>query len=296
MNVDDIEVHDLSIENVQMAWMTDDVMSLVDLSLTYIGGKPPGFLSVRGRNGATLPQWMTAGYVKQLVQELDVGSSYIALLRRLLIEDEQVASTRRGLFKAQLRNQLPMLALEKKIKGESAITSRGVEIIQQLMHQDRLTAHDSVVMRPLELSPYEGAAVDTVVNMFVFGARQKSVGPFVLYSPFNSEVLREFVSWQALLAAIKQAGPLNDQVLEWMPQKSRGYYVEGGFDRPHLESVLLEGELALLPRRPATLSERVLVGDHFEFLFDANNGATSSRKEWPRASLCRVISAASKAL
>ena len=273
VNVDDIEVHDLSIENLQMAWMTDDVMSLVDLSLTYIGGKPPGFLSVRGRNGVTLPQWMNAGYVKQLVQELDVGSSYIALLRRLLIEDEQVARTRRGLFKAQLRNQLPMLALEKKIKGESAITSRGVEIIQQLMHQDRLTAHDSVVIRPLELSPYEGAKVDTVLNMFIFGPRQKSVGPFVLYSPFNSEVLREFVSWQALLTAIKQAGPLNDQVLEWMPQKSRGYYVEGGFDRPHLESVLLEGELALLPRRPATLSERVLEGDHFEFLFDANTGA-----------------------
>ncbi|MFJ4115197.1 hypothetical protein ACIPV9_02060 [Pseudomonas psychrophila] len=106
VNVDDIEVHDLSIENLQMAWMTDDVMSLVDLSLTYIGGKPPGFLSVRGRNGVTLPQWMNAGYV-----------------------------------------------------------------------------------------------------------------------------------------------------------------------RPHLESVLLEGELALLPRRPATLSERVLEGDHFEFLFDANTGA-----------------------
>lgn len=273
LDVADIEVHDLSIENLQMAWLTEDVMSLVDMALTYIGGKPPGFLSVRGRNGVTLPPWMDAGYAKRLVMELDVGSSYIALLKRVLIEDEQVANTRRVLFKDQLRNQLPMLALEKKIKNESAITASGVDIVHQLMRKDRLSATDSIVIRPLEFSPYSSAPVDTVANMFILGTRQKNTGPFVLYSPFSHQVLREFASWPSLFDAIRQPGELNDHVMEWMPPQSRKYYVDGGFDRPHLESVMLEGQLALLPRSPATLSERVLVGDHFEFMYDSNTSA-----------------------
>lgn len=270
LDLADVEVHDLGIESWQMGWLTDDVMSLVDLSLIYIGGKPPGFLSVRGRNGVALPSWMNAAYAKQLVSELDVGSSYIALLKRLLIDDEPVVKTRQALFKAQLQSQLPMLALEKKIRHQGAMTARGVDIVRQVMHKDRLGADDSVALRPLEFTPYAGGAVDTVANMFVVGTRQKTVGPFVLYAPFTDEVLREFATWQALFEAVKQPGELQDQVLAWMPRASRKYYADGGFERPHLESVLLEGELALLPRNPASLSERVLLGDHFGFLFDTN--------------------------
>lgn len=269
LNLDDIEAHELGIDNLQMAWMTDEVMSLVEMSLTYIGGKPPGFLSIRGRNGVELPAWMNADYARQLVSELDIGSAYIALLKRLLIDDEALANTRRQLFKTQLRNQLPMVALEKKIKKQSGLTGPGFRIIQQLMLLDSLTDSDTLVIRPLEFAPYAGAPIDTVNNMFVFGSRHKEQGPFLLYSPFSNEVLREFATWPLLFEAIKQPGELHDQVLEWLPPASRRYYTDGGFDRPHIESVFLEGFLAYLPRDQAALSLRVVRGDHFEFLYNS---------------------------
>lgn len=270
LDLDDVEIHELGIVNLQMAWLSDEVMSLVEMSMIFIGGKPAGFFSVRGRNGVVLPRWLDADYARQLVSELDIGTSYLALLQRLLIDDEPVVKTRRQLFKAQLRNQLPMLALEKKINNQSGMTIAGFTLVRQLLLKDKLERTDALAIRPLEFSPYAGAAVDTVANMFVLGARQKSQGPFMLYSPFSSEVFREFVSWPLLLEAIRQPGTLHDQVLEWLPSASRRYYVDGGFERPHLESVFLEGYLALLPRNPAATSERVVLGDHFEFFYNTN--------------------------
>lgn len=270
LDLDAVEIHELGIVNLQMAWLSDEVMSLVEMSMIFIGAKPPGFFSVRGRNGVVLPRWLDADYARQLVRELDIGSSYLALLQRLLIDDVPVVNTRRQLFKAQLRNQLPMLALEKKIKKQSGLTTAGFTLVRQLLLQDSLTQTDALAIRPLEFSPYAGAAVDTVANMFVLGARQKTRGPFVLYSPFSSEVLREFANWPMLLEAIRQPGALHDQILEWLPSASRRYYVDGGFERPHLESVFLEGYLAFLPRNPAATSERVVLGDHFEFFYNTN--------------------------
>ena len=270
LDLNDVEIHELGIVNLQMAWLSDEVMSLVEMSMIFIGAKPPGFFSVRGRNGVVLPRWLDADYARKLVRELDIGSGYLALLRRLLIDDEPVAKTRQQLFKAQLRNQLPMLALEKKIKHQSGMTIAGFNLMRQLLLKDSLAQTDTLAIRPLEFTPYAGAAVDTVANMFVLGARQKAQGPFVLYSPFSSEVLREFVSWPLLLEAIQQPGALHDQILEWLPSASRRYYVDGGFERPHLESVFLEGYLAFMPRNPAATSERVVVGDHFEFLYNTH--------------------------
>ena len=270
LDLEDVEIHELGIVNLQMAWLSDEVMSLVEMSMIFIGAKPAGFFSVRGRNGVVLPRWLDADYARQLVRELDIGTSYLALLQRLLIDDEPVVKTRRQLFKVQLRNQLPMLALEKKINNQSGMTMAGFTLVRQLLLKDSLAQTDALAIRPLEFTPYAGAAVDTVVNMFVLGARQKAQGPFVLYSPFSSEVLREFANWPMLLEAIRQPGALQDQILEWLPSASRRYYVDGGFERPHLESVFLEGYLALLPRNPAVTSERVVLGDHFEFFYNTH--------------------------
>ena len=45
---------------------------------------------------------------------------------------------------------------------------------------------------------------------------------------------------------------------------ARGYYNVATLDAMHLESVLLEGILAMLPRSPATLGTQRVVGDYFE--------------------------------
>lgn len=275
VDISTIEIHDVGVENLQMAIFSDDVLSFAEFVLSYRGGWPVGLIDVKDRTGAGVPDWLTGSYVKRLVDELDVGTRYIALLKGLLVDDDKEVVRREALFAAQLRIQLPLFALEKKIRGQAGITQQGLALITRLMrHNDPLSViHDYVCVRPLGFHAYEGAGVHSVANMFVFGSLSMHAGPFILYRPFTPEPLLEFASWAALMAAIKQPGELQESVLTWLDDDARGFYSDGGFERPHLEGVLLEGFLALLPRSPATLSTQAVVGDYFGAMFDANANA-----------------------
>ncbi|KAB7487820.1 hypothetical protein F7Q97_30190, partial [Klebsiella michiganensis] len=56
-----------------------------------------------------------------------------------------------------------------------------------------------------------------------------------LYRPQLSPPLQEFASREALLAAIQQAGPLQQSILAWLPDaKARAVYGNGGFKTPHI--------------------------------------------------------------
>lgn len=275
LDIAQIEIHDIGVESLQLPIFTDDVLPFAEFVLTYRGGWPVGLIGARQRSGEAVPDWLNGAYVKNLVDELDVGSRYIALLKNLLVDNEAEVTRRKGLFASQLQVQLPLFALERKIRGQAGFTQQGVDILNRLMApggQHPASAAD-VCVRPLGFHAYEGAGVDTVANMFVFGARQTGTGPFILYQPFSPEPLLEFASWAALLAAIKQPGDLQESILTWLDDDARGYYADGGFERPHLESVLLEGILAMLPRSPATLGTQRVVGDYFEAMFDANASA-----------------------
>ena len=277
LDIAQIEIHDLGIESLQLAFFNDDVMPFVEFVLTYRGGWPIGLIDVRDRRGTSLPQWLTGAYVRRLVDQLDVGTQYIALIKQLLVDDDNVAQ-RQALFESQLKVQLPLFALEKKIRGEAGFTGQGVQTLIRLMRPDAQSSagHDHVCVRPLGFHAYDGAEVDVVANMFIFGSLDTAAGPFILYRPFTVDPLLEFATWPALFEAIKQPGPLQESILTWMGDDARGYYADGGFERPHLEGYLLEGFLALLARSPARLSTQAVVGDYMEAMFDANASALIS--------------------
>lgn len=275
LDISNIEVHDVGVESLQLPIFSDDVLSFAEFVLNYRGGWPVGLIDIKDRTGAPVPDWLTSGYVKALVDELDVGTRYIALLKGYLIDDEKEAARREALFAAQLRIQLPLFALEQQIRGQAGFTRQGLRIMTQLMRHDAQLSvtRGYICVRPLGFHAYDGSGVDTVANMFVFGALSIQVGPFILYRPFAPQPLLEFASWTALMEAIKHTGELQESVLTWLGDDARGYYADGGFERPHLEGVLLEGFLALLPRSPATLSTQAVVGDYFGAMFDANANA-----------------------
>lgn len=265
-----VNIHDVSIESLQMGWLTEEVIPLPEFSLMYIGGKPAGLMTMSTRDGQPLPDWLTPGYIKDVLEEIDIGSQYIALLKRLLIDDPTESVQRQALYKSQLSIQLPMLALEKKIRAEAGFTEHGWQVLDRLFQPDPAPW---LCIRPLGFHAYEGAEADYVANMFVFGPRDIQSGPFVLYRPFADDALLEFPTWTALMTAIKQPGELQELVLAWLDDDARSYYADGGFERPHLESVLVEGFLALLPRSPATLGTQYVQGDIFEAMFRANADA-----------------------
>ena len=293
-----IDIHQVVIENLTLGSTREEITPLTEFALSYTGAKPSTLMAVVGREGEALPDWLTVDYVKNLVDELDIGPRYIALLKQTLVDDEAQTDRRLALYKSQLSLQLSLLALEKKIKGESGFTSSGWRLLHRLMRPDALLSAQNgrLCVRPLGFHAYADAPMNPVANMFVFGPQAIESGPFILYAPYARESLREFATWAALLDAIKQPGELQNVVLAWLDDQARGLYSDGGFERPHLESVLLEGVLSLLPRSPATLSTQYLRGDYVEAMFQAHvdtlitladhTTVSTSQRRWNLFKLC----------
>lgn len=265
-----IDIHDIAIQDLQMAWLTEDVMPLAEFSLTYVGGKPAAFIQVKERSGLPLPTWLNASYIKSLLEEIDIGSLYISLLKANLVDDAEQVTKRKALFKSQLQAQLPLLALEHKIRDTCGFTEAGWHLVARLMRSDAVPQNNQDCIRPLAFTLYDGAGVDIVGNMFVLGPRDLSSGPLVLYRPFATDSLLEFADREALMKAIQQPGELQDLVVAWLPDSVRSYYADGGFERPHLESVVNAGLLALLPRSPAQLADLIIKDDALAYVFDSH--------------------------
>ena len=267
-----IDIHDVSIESLELGLLTEEVIPLPEFALMYVGGKPSGLMSLSAHDQQPLPVWLTSAYLKNVLNELDIGSQYIALIKRLMVDDRVESARRLALYTQQLSVQLPLRALENKIRSHAGFTEAGWQMLNHLLNADSAhdPVHDRLCVRPLGFYAYEGAVPNYVANMFVLGPRDIRTGPFVLYRPFAGDALLEFATWQALLAAINQAGELQETVLAWLDDDARGLYADGGFERPHLEGVLLEGFLALLPRTPATLSTDRIIGGMYTAMFYAN--------------------------
>ena len=272
VDVTNLQVIELTVENVQMPQFNLEPTSLVEFALSYRGGWPVGLIEVGDSQGRPVPEWLTGGYVKNLIDELDISTHYIELIKGLLIDDEAGLVERQALFKSQISVQLSMLALEKKIKGEDGFTAQGWQIVARLMRPDdeMVVGNCNVCVRPLGFHAYEGSAIDPVANMYVLGPYDIETGPFILYRPLTPDPLVEFATWDALLEGINQPGELQESVLAWLDERAHDFYADGGFERPHLESVLNEGFLAWLPRSPARLSTQRIVGDYFEAMYQSH--------------------------
>lgn len=249
-------------------------MTLPEFALNNLCSLPPGRLSVRRAKGQAVPAWLTPEYLKALVTRIDIGATYPALIRRLLVDDAEQLSWRRGLFSNQLRLQLPLKALEQKFKGEGRMSTAGCDAVAALMEKDparRRTAGQTIVLRPLAFLRRPGEAADVAANMFVIGPSDAGLGPHVLYRPFSAVVLNEFASWTALLDSIARPGALQDEVLVWLSDEARPIYANGGFLEPHILRFGMGSDFAPLERpAPAMLATDVSPGDPLSVLFDAN--------------------------
>ncbi|MBC3948196.1 dermonecrotic toxin domain-containing protein [Pseudomonas folii] len=248
-------------------------MTLCDCALENLVGLPVGAVTLRRTTDQPLPDWLTVAYAKRLIQVVNVGQAYPQLLRTLLITNAKEADRRRLLFCNQLRIQLPLKALEQKLKREGAISDAGCRLISALM-DDLSPMHEedaqSVVLRMLGFKARPTGQVDRVGNMFVIGPANIESGPYLLYQPFQATPLTEFSNWTTLRDAIAQPGALQQQVLIWLSDTARPVYANGGFDEPHIIRFGLGSEFQPLERpQPTVLSRDVMAGDPLEALFKA---------------------------
>ncbi|TDV43272.1 hypothetical protein EC919_11638 [Pseudomonas graminis] len=251
-------------------------MSVAEFALENLSGQPAGALHVVHRDGKPMPEWFTADYLRLLVCKVDIGRHYPALVEQVLISDAHESVRRQALYIDQLRVQLPLQALEQKIRSAAHFCATAYGLVAALMlpREQRAMALRDTTLRPLAFRASSGASADVVTNMFVISDQNPTKGPVVLYRPLSRQSLTEFSSMAALRAAIVEPGELSDEVLTWMTDRARQVYANGGFDQPHILRFGQGSEFAPLETpAPAQLTVDEVIGDPLVALYQANASA-----------------------
>ncbi|MDO7898491.1 dermonecrotic toxin domain-containing protein [Pseudomonas citrulli] len=258
--------------------------SLVDLALQNLIALPLGNKTVQSLDDNTpLPAWMTVDYLENLITQVDIGRVYPELVKHTLLDDPAESTRRERLFSAQLRLQLPMLALESKIRGLGNLDERGYRYVAALMapdEADRQVDGKTIVIRRLAFVAelQLGNTEDVVTNMFIIGPQDSDAGPCLLYRPMLEPQLSQYPSFSNLLYAIRQTPALRQSVLAWLPDGVREDY--GRYVFPDLLpspwtilAFVAAPVTSLANSGPISLSEKTLGADFLPILYKANADA-----------------------
>lgn len=257
--------------------------NLVELALQNLIALPAGNKTVRSLDGTELPDWMTVEYIENLITQVDIGRVYPELIKRKLLNDPKESARRETLYTSQLRIQLPMLALENKLRGQGNIDDLGCRYVSALMQpleEDRKVEGQEIVLRKLAFvsEPQIGLSEDIVANMFVIGPRTPSAGPCLLYRPLLEPQLCQFPSFSNMLYGIRQTDSLRKSVLAWLPDGVRENYSRfvfpGALPSPWAVVEFATNPLTLFSDiGPVNLSNETLGADFMPLLFKANANA-----------------------
>ncbi|TFY88869.1 hypothetical protein DYL61_23475 [Pseudomonas nabeulensis] len=278
-------------------------LTLTDLAIKNLVGQPGNLVSITHRNGVPMPDWLTPDYITSrggLIEQVDIGKTYPQMLRMNLLGDNPSITEREMYFAQQTTAQLPLLALELKLKAQNGLTERGVQYVSALLHENpqrRYVDGHAVVIRELALVRKPGASADVVANMFIIEAQDITVGPHLLYCPLYADPLHEFATRALLLSALAHPGELQASVLTWLSDAARAIYDNGGFHEPHFVRFGKGSDFAVIEKpQPAALATdntnselqllysngklmQYLYGSNARALVDqANNDSTSNRE------------------
>lgn len=259
------------------------VLSVVELALQNLVGLPLGSETVIRRGRHPLPDWLDSIYLKSLIDRIDIGNDYPALIKEKLLDDPKGSTRRQSLYAQHLRIQLPLLALQCKIRDEGGINEQGyayVKAVMQAEPADRQVQGQTIVMRPLAFVPTHrlSGKADVVTNMYVIGPKDPDAGPCLLYRPLLDKPLSQFPSQSNLLYALQQSISLRESVLAWLPDDVRNDYAQYVFpgDLPSPWAVvefLVDPFKLWIMSGPLRLGQDTITDDLFATLYKANANA-----------------------
>ncbi|UII71518.1 hypothetical protein LVW35_28505 [Pseudomonas sp. HN11] len=254
--------------------------NLAELALQNLIAVPLGDKTLRFQGGNGLPDWLTVSYLEGLISRIDTGRRYPALINSTLLNDPQESARRQQLFTHHLRIQLPLLALQCKIRGQYGIDERGYRYVAALMQEqavDRQVDGLRINLRPLAFVPQRRSdnSEDEVQNMYVIGPQDVSAGPCLLYRPLLDPPLIQYPSPTNLLYAVQQSSRLRESVLAWLPDDAREDYTRyvfpGALPSPWAAAEFLVDPLKLWTLSgPMSVGVHALEGDIFALLYMAN--------------------------
>lgn len=288
---------DLSLDTLQMrvqspvAWglfpvpgqFDISVYSVTQLALQNLISVPLGIKSLRQKAPYVLPEWLTVDYLEKLITRIDIGKTYPQLIKSTLLGDPQETDRRRMLYSNHLAIQLPLLALQGKIRGENGLDELGYRFVSAAMHHetvDRQVDGMGIVVRPLAFVPSLrlDQTPDIVANMFVIGPQDPTAGPCLLYRPLLDTPLSQYPSPANLVYAIQQSPSLRESVLAWLPDNVRNdyshYVLPSTIPSPWAVAEAVTNPLKLASLcGPLKLGANVISADLFSTLYEANANA-----------------------
>lgn len=258
--------------------LKDAVWSLPGFALLGLVGVDTKQLELILGDHDAQPVWLTPEQAVTLINRANISGTYGQLFAQTFKNPEELA-WRKARFIEQQRLQLPMLALEYHLKFPQAFSRWAYDAVVAVL-RPAVTARrvdgQPIVLRPLAFKIGDGP-VDRVRNLFVIGPRDVHAGPHVLYRPMAQVKLIEFPVWDAILAYIRRPGPVQYQVLAWLPEDARARYLVPGVTVPGpqvFQSVDFND--SLWTDAALTQSREEVEGDYLEHLFNSAVAAMSS--------------------
>nr|WP_316249750.1 DUF6543 domain-containing protein [Pseudomonas sp. N40(2020)] len=195
------------------------------------------------------------------------------------MDDAVHAAALQRLYTHQLSLELPLLALQHKIRGNAGINELGYRYVVAALNsraEARQVDGQEIVIRPLAFAAHRsGSETDTVTNMYVIGPRDADKGPCVLYRPLFQMALIQYPSHANLLYAIQHSRQLRESVLAWLPDDVRFNYSQFVFTAKlpsvwTIPQLLVNPLTALDMSGPVTLGTAVIEGDILATLHTSN--------------------------
>ncbi|MBX8555850.1 hypothetical protein K5D43_15290 [Pseudomonas cichorii] len=254
------------------------VRSRQSSSLTdYAVGRFPFYLdgvltvSLPGVEKADNP--LTMNYVRDLVEDLDLGAGYRALLALKFKPGTEEYIKRRTCYVEQVtpleifRNYT--MLLKDEVSPEAFLLLQSVLSMPDGIARQPVKGRD-IIISPLQLRVSPNWTPHTVLGAFIIAPRAPASGRWVIYTLFNSGYqVREFEDEAALLAAIHTDSDFQKMLLERLPAPARYLYEHGGFREPHLP--VIYGSDFEMPARPEPVRIVVepIMGNALHAMFDS---------------------------
>ncbi len=205
------------------------VMTLTEFAIGNLSALGHGIIdSISHREDQLIMDWLDASYLKALVDKVDIGGHYPVYVATTL-NDPATRDERVRCFAREWRSQLLFDALKLKIDG--GLDLAAWEGLAEFCRSG-LDLKLNVDIAPLAFRAPDYRAGDTVTCMYVLRLYRPQA--WLLYRPLHRDApLLCYADRDALMAAIRQDGELQQSVLEWLADEPREVYQDGGFEQPH---------------------------------------------------------------
>lgn len=197
---------------------------LLDFALHHYNVVQGTGFSVASLSATPLPANFDQAAVKQLLQSLEINTTYTRKVSDALSADTASARTSKERFLQQLPWHLMQHAHSLNLQQQ--LSDTGYDLICQVLDMPDAIARATVaqahaVVCPLSLIMTPGTNPVATLGLYVIGPGAGETGPQVLYAPYSRLVFREFDDQAQLIEALNSPGQFQDLLIRRLPSEQQ---------------------------------------------------------------------------